>query len=173
MRRLLLLFIGYLFSTQIILSQSVIRYSSETKYLEMDTLIHRYRIGGHPVDELIGQTDLSVGKININNDIITCVDVAYKDTMRFVQIDKYRLRVVSENRHFKRYEIISASIISDRKGNALQWMYWKNGEKDGLWQFCSDCGVKFIRYEKGVEIEVYFKTWEEVRRDAAKHTPGL
>jgi hypothetical protein len=114
-------------------------------------------------DAIVIPEDLSAGYVSSNDSMIICYDtIRLRDeTFKFKKLDEYRIQVINDPPFFESGDILYASVISDSIGRPVQYLYWKDGKRDGSWEYYLDKGIKFVLYKDGNVVEEYFKTYKE------------
>ena len=136
-------------------------------------ITNNYAIWEQIINQLISVSNISCGEATINNGIITCYDTKTKEKIILKKIDRYRLIVINENRCFKMNEKLYAIKISDSKGQLIEEIGWKNGNRNGYWRTYSEKGVGFVVYDNGKIINKYFKTHKKLREEVLKRPVRL
>lgn len=155
----------YLF-TQTVVSQNKIYYELGKTVLSIDFKINKYHIwkdtNADPnSDWVLEKTDISEGKILVNDNFITCTEMVTDFKISLRKIDEYRLVVENKSRCFNINDTLYASVISDQNGIPYQWMNWKDGKRHGEWIIHNEKGVNCTLYKDGKIIRQYFKTNKE------------
>ena len=159
---------------QVVFCQQIALYKTNDILLNINFSLGEYQIWeDNHVDVPVEKTNLSIGKVLLESNKITCIDANSNKHFYFKKLDKYRLLVLSSNPFYKNKEVICPIKISDKSGRVVERMNWKNGKKNGYWSLYSKQGVKFTLYKDGKIINISFKTHKEILLEASKQPASL
>lgn len=166
MKKTVLIFFHFFLFIQIVVGQNRIFYELGKTVLSIDFQTNEYHIwkdnNTDPnSDWVLEKTDISEGKILVNDNIITCTDMVTDVKVSLRKIDEYRLVIENKSSCFNINDTLYASVISDQNGRPYQWMKWKDGKRHGEWIIHSEKGVNSTLYKDGKIIRQCFKTDKE------------